>query len=172
LDPTPYPDLPPFDITVTGVAKLLQEIDPFKATGPDGIPSRLLKEMSCELVPSLTLIFKTSIHQSNLPSDWKTALVSPLFKKDSRSNPTNYHPISLTLICCKFLEHIIYSNIMSHLNLHSILSSIQFGLQENTLLSYFYFIQYMILLLNYIATKQLMLIFARPLAKCHTAILN
>jgi len=132
LGPSPYPELPPFDITVTGVPKLLQEVDLFKATGPDEIPSRLLKEMSCELAPSLTLIFKASIHQSNLPSDWKTALVTPLLKKGSRSNPTNYHPISLTSICCKLLEHIIYSNIyiMSHLNLHNILSSVQFGFWE------------------------------------------
>jgi len=39
VGPSPYPDLPSFDITVTGVAKLLQEVDPFKPTGPDGISS-------------------------------------------------------------------------------------------------------------------------------------
>ena len=105
----------------------MQKVDPFKALGPDGIPPRL---MSYELAPSLTLIFRPSIHQSNLPSDWKTAMVTPLFKKGSRSNPTNYRPISLTSICCKLLEHIIYSNIMSHLHLYNILSSVQFGFRE------------------------------------------
>ena len=35
--------------------------------------------------------------------------------------------IVLTSICCKLLEHIIYSIIMSHLNQHDILSSVQFG---------------------------------------------
>jgi len=95
--------------------------------GPDGIPPRLLKELSHKLTPILTLIFRASIHQNNLPLDWKTALVTPLFKKGSRSNPTNYRPISLTSVCCKLLEHVIYSNIMSHLNLHNILSSVQFG---------------------------------------------
>jgi len=47
----------------------LQEVDPFKVTRQDVIPSGPLKEMSCELAPSLTLIFKPSIHQGNLPSD-------------------------------------------------------------------------------------------------------
>jgi len=66
---SPYPYIPLFVINVAGVAKLLQEVDPFKATGPDGIPPRLLKEMSNELAPSLTLILRASNHQSSLPSD-------------------------------------------------------------------------------------------------------
>ena len=33
------------------LAQLLSNIDPFKAMGPDGLPSRLLKELSNELAP-------------------------------------------------------------------------------------------------------------------------
>jgi len=43
MGPSPYPGISPFDINVTEVTKLLQEVD--KPTGPDGIPPRLLKEM-------------------------------------------------------------------------------------------------------------------------------
>ena len=57
MGPSPYPS---FDISAAGVAKLLQGVDPFKATGPDRIPPRLLKEMSYELAPGLTLIFSAS----------------------------------------------------------------------------------------------------------------
>jgi len=31
-----------FDISIAGVVKLFQGVDPFKAVGPDGIPPRLL----------------------------------------------------------------------------------------------------------------------------------
>ena len=91
MGPSPHPEMASFDISIAGVVKLymLQEVDPFKAVGPDGIPPRLLKELSHELAQSLTLIFRASIHQSSLPLDWKTALVTLLFKKGSRSNPTN-----------------------------------------------------------------------------------
>ena len=37
LDPSLYPDLLPFEVTVDEVDVLLGELDPFKATGPDGI---------------------------------------------------------------------------------------------------------------------------------------
>ena len=67
------------------------------------------------------------LQQGNIPDDWKKALVTPLFKKGNRNNPVNYRPISLTSVCCKLLERIIYSNIISHLNEHNILSDAQFG---------------------------------------------
>ena len=42
-------------------------------------------------------------------------LVTPIFKKDKRSVPSNYWPISLTSILCKTLEHTLVSQIMNHL---------------------------------------------------------
>ena len=122
-----YPTISDIEINIQGVFQLLNTIDPFKATGPDSLSPKLLKELSRELSPCLTLLFKASIHQSTLPLDWKTALVMPLFKKGSKSDPSNYRPISLTSVCCKVLEHIIYSNIMSHLENLNILSDSQFG---------------------------------------------
>ena len=44
-----------------------------------------------------------------------------MYKKGSKSKAENYRPISLTCICCKVLEHIITSNIMSHLDKKHIL---------------------------------------------------
>lgn len=41
--------------------------------------------------------------------------------------PCNYHPISLTCITCKELEHILHSKIMSHLEIFSLLNDQQHG---------------------------------------------
>ena len=38
LGPSPYPDLPLFETSIEEVYTLLTQVDPFKATGPDGIP--------------------------------------------------------------------------------------------------------------------------------------
>ena len=83
--------------------------------------------MAEELSPSLTLIFTASLQQGKIPQNWKKALVSPIFKKGDQTNPTNYHPVSLTSICSKLLEHIIHSNFKSHLNACNIISDNQFG---------------------------------------------
>jgi len=74
--------------------------------GPDGIPPKLLKEVSYEIAPCLSFVFRASLKQSTLPQDWKATLVTPIFKKGSRTDPYNYRLISLTSVCCKVLKHI------------------------------------------------------------------
>ena len=98
--------MPNIEIITEGIIQLLNTIDPFKATGPDGLPLKLLMELSYGLAPCLTLLFKASLHQSTLPEDWKTALVTPLFNKGgiSTSDPNNYRPISLTVFAAKYLS--------------------------------------------------------------------
>ena len=39
-----FPDIPAISVTLNGVIKLLQNLKPYKASGPDKIPTRLLKE--------------------------------------------------------------------------------------------------------------------------------
>ena len=51
--------------------------------------------------------------------------------KGDPAAPSNYCPISLTAICCKLMEHIMQSNIMRHLNSHSILNDAQHGFRKN-----------------------------------------
>ena len=131
LDCDPYPDLPDIQINPLGVANLLNELDPFKAPGPDGIPSKLLKETSANIAPLLTLIYRASLKQGKLPNDWKRAFVAPIFKKGSRTNPSNYRPISLTCICCKLLEHIISSAISTQANHYNIICKQQHGFRKN-----------------------------------------
>ena len=94
-----YPDMPAIQVDTAGIAKLLGEIDPYKAMGPDGIPPKLLKELANEVAPCMGLMFSASLKQSVLPNDWKTVLVTPVFKKGSRNDPCNYRPISLTSVC-------------------------------------------------------------------------
>ena len=71
-------------MSAEGVQKLLDGLNIHKASGPDGIPSRLLKELSKELAPVFALFFQASIDQGVLPDEWKEANVVPIFKKGSK----------------------------------------------------------------------------------------
>ena len=94
---------------------LLAGIKIHKATGPNGIPGRHLKELASELAPICTTMYQASFDQGRVPLDWKTALVTPAFKKGNSNKAENYRPVSLTSVCCKQAEHIIHSNAMRHL---------------------------------------------------------
>ena len=125
---SPFATIVVDNIHADSVAKLLAGLQGHKAHGPDGIQARLLKETAHNMAPLLTQI---SLHQGKLPQDWKTALVSPIYKKGSHKSPTNYRPISLTSIPCKIFEHLIYSSVYNHLEANSILSNTQHGFKKN-----------------------------------------
>ena len=114
-------------VTPNGVEKLLRDLKPDKATGPDMIPARLLKQLSAEIAPALAHVFQSSLDCGRVPRDWTMAHVVPLFKKGDKSTASNYRPVSLTSICSKVMEHILHSNIMDHLEEHNILTDAQHG---------------------------------------------
>ena len=57
MGPSPFPDLEQIQIQPNGIKSLLSALNPHKATGPDNISGRFLKELHQELTPALTLIF-------------------------------------------------------------------------------------------------------------------
>ena len=62
-----YDSMPDINIHVNGVAKLLRGLKSHKATGPDEVPARLLKEAADQLTPILTTVFRASYIQSTPP---------------------------------------------------------------------------------------------------------
>ncbi|KAI8515244.1 hypothetical protein Bbelb_078350 [Branchiostoma belcheri] len=118
------------NIVEAGVRKLMQNLNPRKAPGPDGISPRLLKELANELAPALTLLFQSSLETGIVPQDWRTANVTPVYKKGERYRPENYRPISLTSIPCKIMEHIVTSTIMSFAEENNIICENQHGFRR------------------------------------------
>ena len=131
LEEDPLPEISPIYICPEGVAQLLHNLKPQKAAGPDRLPSRFLKEVANEIALPLSLIFQASLNQGTPPDTWKSALVVPVFKKGSRSDPSNYRPVSLTCICSKIFEHIIYSCLSNHLEIHHVLRDQQHGFRHH-----------------------------------------
>ena len=124
------PNMQIIDISIEGVDKLLQGLSPNKASGPDEISLKILKELHHEIAPILTLIFNLSLETGVVPIDWRTADVVPVNKKGSKSKASNYRPISLTCIASKLLEHILVSNSMSHFDDNNHLSQCQHGFRS------------------------------------------
>ena len=127
--PSPHPSMP--DITTPGIQKLLANLKPHKATGPDLIPPTVLKELSHAISPILEIIFNMSLQTGQVPNDWKEANIAPIFKKGDKHSPSNYRPVSLTCIIAKCMEHILVSNMMKHLELNNIIHPLQHGFRKN-----------------------------------------
>ena len=130
LGPSQYPSMEDITVSCKGVVKLWKNLKPHKAAGPDDIHLMLLKEAADKIAPAITLLFQASLNQGNTPSTWRKALVVPIFKKGSKSDASNYRPISLTSVLCKLCEHILHSTIITHLANHKILSDAQHGFRK------------------------------------------
>ena len=63
------PTIDDIKISEQRVKKLMENLSPYKARGPDGISSRVFRELAEELAPALTIIFQS--------------YVTPIFKKGS-----------------------------------------------------------------------------------------
>ena len=51
--------------------------------------------------------YEKSLQECQLPSDWKMANVTSIFKKGNKNDAGNYRPVSLTSVPCKVLESIM-----------------------------------------------------------------
>ncbi|KAK3102599.1 hypothetical protein FSP39_012507 [Pinctada imbricata] len=118
------------DITETDVKDVLDNLDISKATGPDGINPRLLKEASSELCGPLSKFFNRSLEIAKYPSVWKEANVSPIYKKDDPSLVKNYRPISLLNILGKVMERCIFKHIYNYIVSNNLLTPLQSGFRQ------------------------------------------
>ena len=86
-----------------------------KALGPDELHPRVLKELATELGPVFAHLFQQSLDMGEIPKEWSLANICPLYKKGDRAPACKYHPVSLTCVPCKFLEHSVLEH-MAHLD--------------------------------------------------------
>ena len=110
---TPIPDnnLNSISTSPSEVASTLKSLQLGKATGPDAINNRILKEFNLATPLSLPLsdIFNFSLATGKVPQMWKEANVTPIFKKEDPSVVSNYRPISLLSAVGKVLEKMFTS---------------------------------------------------------------
>ena len=100
-------------------------LNPSKGLGYDELHPRVLKELAIKLGPVFAHLFQQSFDTGEIPKEWSLSNICSLYKKGDRALACNYHPISLTCVPSKLLEHIVCSNTMAHLNEYIIFSDTQ-----------------------------------------------
>ena len=67
--------MPDIIISTVGIDKLLRNLQPNKAAGPDDLKPEVLKELHSEIAPTLQ---KASLNCGTLLDDWTKASVTPI----------------------------------------------------------------------------------------------
>ena len=58
-----------------------------------GMSLHVLRNISSDIASPVAIIFRKSLDTGCIPHDWRTANVTPLFKKGNRSQAENYRPV-------------------------------------------------------------------------------
>ena len=74
-------------------------------------------------------IFNQSLSSGQIPTEWKSADITPIHKKDSAEPAENYRPISLLPIVSKVLERCVFNCLYGHVN--NLITPLQHGFLRN-----------------------------------------
>jgi len=129
-----HPSLDPSTRTVVNMSflpctpsEVSDIIKNFKNKATSDTAVQALKHANSMVAPILSVLINTSLEQGVFPSDLKLAKVIPLHKGGSRSDLSNYRPISLLPLFSKIYEKIMHNRLYSHLTKNRVICGTQFG---------------------------------------------
>ena len=114
-------------ITYEIVVKKLNKLKEDSTPGEDKVHPKVLKECAKSLAVPLVKLFRVSVDSGALPAAWKSARITPIYKKGSKNSVKNFRPVSLTSVPCKILESILKEQIVTHLNKEGLINDNQHG---------------------------------------------
>ena len=113
------------------VVNTLQGLKASKASGLDNISPHMLKDAAVVVAKPLTRIVIESLSQGTVPSEWKYAKITPLYKKGMPTNMDNYRPISVLPVASKVLERVVHHQLHSFLSERKLINPFQCGFRRN-----------------------------------------
>ena len=103
------------------VAKLIRK-SPDKSCSLDAIPTHLVKKCMNTLVPLITKIFNISLSVSEMPEDYKDAILIPLIKKAILDCEIlkKFRPVSNLTFISKLIEKVVAIRLNEHMQLNKL----------------------------------------------------
>ena len=109
------------------VLKLLQTSDVAKAIGIDNISNKIVKLCAPYIYESLSAIFNLSLETNVVPSDWKIAKATPIFKVGDRCDRNKYRPISVISTVVRIFEKLVYEQLENYVTNNNFINARQSG---------------------------------------------
>ena len=108
-------------ISTSYICNVSDYLNPRKAVGVDGISPRILRLESPVLSEKVTNLINFCILNRPLPSEWKQARLTPVFKRGVDTDKANYRPVSILTSLSKVFDKVIYDQTWNAF--HNVLSS-------------------------------------------------
>jgi ribonuclease HI len=129
-NPADQDSAPVFDdpFNLHELERAMRKLAPRKAAGPDNIKNEMLRHLGPQAKKVLLAFINRTWSEGNLPSQWKTAIITPLHKKGKEpGSPRSYRPVSLTSCVGKLVERMVNNRLYWWLESNNIIDSSQAG---------------------------------------------
>jgi ribonuclease HI len=125
--PEPLPDPPQPDRNQ--IERIISNLSPYKATGPDGIPNIVLQKCFELIADHLLYIYQAILTLGIYYDPWKefTTIVIKKPNKPNYTTPKAYRPIALISTMAKVLTAAVAENISRLVEQHQLLPNTHFG---------------------------------------------
>lgn len=87
--------------------------DETKVNSPDNIPITFFMRTVHNIKKPLYIIFKLALKNMKYPSQWKSSLITPIFKAGDNTNIENYRPISILSAASKMLDKLVFKHLLN-----------------------------------------------------------
>ena len=114
-------------VTLQDLLKLEKSLKPKLSSGPDDIPSKIIKKAIITIPFIFLHLINISIITGTIHDRLKEAIIIPIHKKGDKNDPNNYRPISLINAISKILEKIVAFQLRKYLENNHLLNNQQFG---------------------------------------------
>jgi len=116
--------------TPSEVLNAIRSLKTKKSVSNDDISPFFVRCITKELSPYLCELFCSAFEFGVFPSPFRTARVIPIHKSGSKSEMTNYRPISLLTFFPKIFEKLILYRLLKFLDKHHIFYPHQYGFRK------------------------------------------
>ena len=122
-----YPKRSQPDYTMKELNKAIQKLKSNKASGPDGIPSEILKCSSKELLEVILKLMNKIKTFHYYPCKWGLGRTSLILKDGNDDDPNNYRPITVNNTIAKILAILINERLTDWCDKNHIIRNEQIG---------------------------------------------
>ena len=107
--------------------KPLNIINPSKTSAPDSISPRDFHLLCETMMNGLSTVFKRSLEEPTVPTQWKISRMHVIYKKGDASHRGNYRPLQMLSVPSKLLEAIVCEGLDEFISYTGLLSNNQWG---------------------------------------------
>jgi len=122
----------PEPVTDYVIMQTIYQLRNTNSMGVDNISLPYIKDSLYVTLPYIRTIINTSIVTNVFPSQWKHAIITPIYKKGDVNDPSNYRPISILTALSKILEKIVANQLLRFLESRQLLNKHQYAYRRNT----------------------------------------